>query len=483
MDSGAASDARDDSTAVRDARGDGFGESDTGPEPTEDAGSGEPDADTPLDGGGGSDTGPGRDGGSGCALPVPFDVGARYERTLHVAPGGFDSGDGSATAPLGSLREAARRATPGTRIVLRAGTYRGSTYLSNLRGTAERPIAIVGEGDVVLDAEGAVEALHLTDPQYVVLENVSVRNATANGINIDDGGSYETPAHHVVLRAVRVQDVGTGGNNDCIKLSGVDDFFVLGGIVRGCNAGSQIDMVGCHRGFIHGNRFERTSGGGIQMKGGSADILVHGNVFVDVPGRGINAGGSTGLPYFRPLDAPYEAARLIVAANVFVRVGEASAAPIAFVGCDGCVFAHNTVIEPRTWVARILQETVGERFVPCRNGRFIDNIIVFRMAQLRAFVNVGANTAPETFRFGPNLWYALDRTDFSGPTLGSGIPPEMGSVIQRDPQFVDSASGDYRLQPTSPARGAASAMPDVPADFAGRCWRSPPSLGAFEVED
>ena len=60
------------------------------------------------------------------------------------------------------------------------------------------------------------------------------------------------------------------------------------------------DHVGCHRGFIHGCAFSDSSGGGIQMKGGSSDILVHGNTFTDIAARAINAGGSTGLPYFPP---------------------------------------------------------------------------------------------------------------------------------------------------------------------------------------
>ncbi len=420
----------------------------------------------------------------GCqVLPEPFDVGVTYERTLHVSPKGSSSGDGSAEAPLDSIRTAVRQATPGTRILVQAGTYSGSTTLTGLRGEPSRPIAIVAAGEVVLDAAGASIVLAGSDLRYVVIEGFTLRGAAVHGINFDDGGSYDTPAEHLVLRGLTIAGAGSGGNNDCIKLSGVDRFFVLDSEVWGCNRGEIIDMVGCHEGFIAGNYFHHPVASGVQAKGGSADILIRANVFADIPGRAVNAGGSTGLEFFRPLDAPYEAARIRVLGNVFVRNGSMSGASIAYVGCDGCVFAHNTVVEPRTWVARILQETTGARFVPSRNGLFVNNLVVLRQADLRTFVNVGAGTAPETFVFGSNLWYALDQgPDWAGPALSGGIAPETGSVIQRDPGFADREGGDYHIPLSSPARKAGRAATfETAPDFDGRCWADPPAVGAFEA--
>jgi hypothetical protein len=221
----------------------------------------------------------------------------------------------------------------------------------------------------------------------------------------------------------------------------------------------------------------------VQTKGGSSDVLIHANVFADIPGRAVNAGGSTGLEYFRPLDAPYEAARIRVLGNVFVRNGAVGGASIAYVGCDGCVFAQNTIVEPRSWVARILQENTAARFAPSRHGLFVNNIVVLKLADLRAIVNVGPGAAPETFVFGSNLWHALDRgADWTGPALAGPIAPESGSVIQRDPVFADRAGGDYHIPLNSPAR-AAGRKPDFePApDFDGRCWSDPPAVGAFEA--
>jgi len=436
---------------------------------------------------GGSGGGAGDVGGAGagggppsCVPPEPFDADAVYSTVLHVDPAGDDAGDGTETAPLATLEEALSRASAGTRVLMHAGTYVGSTWAEGLEGTASQPIAVVGEGEVVLDADGAAEVLHVAEARYLVLEHFTLENASVNGLNIDDGGSYDTPAEHVVLRDLTVRAVGTGGNNDCIKLSGVDRFFLIDSDISGCDAGDAVDMVGCHDGVIAGNRIHDTPGsGGIQAKGGSSGTLVHGNRFEDVGGRSINAGGSTDLEFFRPLDAPYEAAALRVVANVFVRSGDT---PIAFVGCDGCVFANNTVIDPQTRVARILQETVDARFVPSRDGLFVNNVVVFQTSVVNnpdRFVNVGPDTAPETFVFGNNLWYATDDAGFSGPTLPDPIPPETGSVVA-DPALVDPAAGDYRIPAASPAAGAGRPAENAPGDFTGRCWREPPAIGAYE---
>ena len=412
---------------------------------------------------------PGTDGGgTTCGLPVAFDVGLSPTRTLYVAVGG--SGDGSAASPFGSIETAIRAATPGTLVLVRAGTYAGDLYIENVNGTASAPIWLRGEDGAILDAAGAGEVLHVTEASYFVIEHLELRGSSTNGLNMDDGGTIDTPTHHVVLRDLYVHDVGTGGNNDCIKLSGIDDFFVLDSRIARCDAGDGIDQVGCHRGFLHGNRFTELAGGGIQMKGGSSDSWVHGNWFEDVAGRGINAGGSTGLAFFRPIDAPYEAARLTIEANIFSRGGASSGAAIAFVGCDGCSFIHNTIIEPQTWVARILQETVDPRFVPSRNGVFANNIVVFDSADLRTFVNVGGNTAPETFVFASNLWFSRDQAGFTGPTLSDGIPPETGAIIQMDPAL------DGEGRPCNAFVG--TTRTEATADYGGRCWDSPPSVGA-----
>lgn len=428
-----------------------------------------------VSGGGGTPAPP----SSGSALPEPFDVGVSYTRELFVSTTGSDASvDGSAGSPLASISEALSRATPGTLIRVAAGTYGPLGSFSRLQGSATAPIAVVADGLVIIDGGGASQGLQLSDPRYVVLQGLTVQNTVPHGINIDDGGDYDTPAAFVVLRDMHFRNVGSGGNNDCLKMSGVDDFFVLDSEFEDCDRGEAIDMVGCHDGVISGNDFHDMPVNAVQTKGGSADVLIHGNRFVDVSQRAVNAGGSTGLQFFRPLDAPYEGARIQVVANTFLRSGSA---PVAFVGCDSCVFANNTVIEPQSYVARILEENTAKG--PGGDGHFINNLIVFNVADLNGFsyVNVGANTRPDSFTFGSNLWFSLDQPGFSGPIYNGGVPDETGSVIQEDPLLADRPSGDYRLSTAaSPAAGAGRVVPrGVLADFDGNPYADPPAIGAF----
>ena len=171
--------------------------------------------------------------------------------------------------------------------------------------------------------------------------------ATGNGINIDDGGSPDTPAHHVVLRGLVVRDIGPTGNRDGIKLSGVDDFRVEGCTVeRWGDRGSGIDMVGCHRGEVVGCTFrhgDRQGDNGVQAKGGSGEIMIRRCRFEHAGQRAVNLGGSTGLAYFRPRPQGYEAKDITVEDCTFV----GSMAPVAFVGVDGAAVRHNTIYRPR----------------------------------------------------------------------------------------------------------------------------------------
>ena len=243
-------------------------------------------------------------------FPQPFDTGARYVRDLHVNTAAAPGGDGSPRAPFRTIEAALAQARPGTRVRVAAGTYGPVGSVRNLQGTAQAPIALVGEGKVVIDPAGKGVGLHLADPRYVVIEGIAIRNAVPHGMNIDDGGGYDTPASHVVLRNVSFERIGDGGNNDCLKLSGVDHFHVERSRFAGCNQGEGIDMVGCHHGVIAGNTFADMPGSAVQTKGGSCDVLIHGNRFLRIGQRAVNLGGHTGTPYYRPLDATHEAARV-----------------------------------------------------------------------------------------------------------------------------------------------------------------------------
>ena len=310
-----------------------------------------------------------------------------------------------------------------------------------MAGTKDRPIVIEG-GEPAPVFSGGACALHLVDCRYVTLRNLTVKGCSGNGINVDDGGSVDSPAHGIVLENVTVLDTGPTGNHDGIKLSGLDDFAIRRCRVAGWG-GSAIDMVGCHRGVVEDCTFEGKAGfsqsSGVQMKGGSRDILVHRCFFRDAGHRSVNVGGSTGLAYFRPQDARFEATDITVAGNRFT----GSTAFVAFVNARNARVHRNTMHRPGKWVLRILQETTHERFPPCREGVFENNLIVFDR-RVRTLANVGPGTAPETFLFRRNAWFRVD-----GAALRLSLKEESG-VYQVDPALAEP--GTEKMRATSKDR-------------------------------
>ncbi len=386
---------------------------------------------------------------------------AATARTLEVRAGGAYPG----------LLQAAAAALPGDTILFRSGVYAGGQHIENLQGTAEGWITVMAEGEVIV--RGGGNAWQLSDPAYLRIIGFVMEQQTGNGLNIDDGGSFGTPAHHIVIEGCEWRGISATGNNDLLKMSGVDSFEVRNcRFMDGAAGGSMIDMVGCHYGSFIENSFERAGSNAIQSKGGTSDIIITRNSFVNAGQRSLNIGGSTGLDFFRPLNANYEAARVLVYGNTFV----GSDAPIAFVGAVNCAVMNNTIYLPSRWAIRILQESTDARFLPCGDNIFANNIVVVNNAGAGVTLNIGPNTAPETFRFTSNLWYNVDNPSWGGPTLPV---PESASILRRDPMLT-SPPDDLSLRPGSPAIGVGTAFPEIALDHNARPFADPPSIGAYE---
>ncbi|MFM7774099.1 MAG: hypothetical protein ACKO9V_04520 [Candidatus Kapaibacterium sp.] len=385
--------------------------------------------------------------------------------TLHVGP----------MQPYADPRAACKWASPGDTVLMHPAEYRGTYFLENINGTAALPIVIRGTDRATVVFNGGEESLHLSDCSYLVLENFSVKGQTGNGMNCDDAGTYDTPAHHIVFRAISFGAMAATGNNDQLKLSGLDDFIVESCVFEdGSAGGSGADMVGCHRGIFRNNTFCRLGSNCIQAKGGTQFIRIERNVFSDGGQRALNLGGSTGLPFFRPLDAPFEAADIIVISNLFVR----SVTPIAYVGSVRVSVTNNTIIDPERWVFRILQETVDTaRFLPCGQNVFRNNCVVFRSSLSRQ-VNIGPNTAPTTFLLQNNLWFNVDDPGASQPQEPQ--LRESNAIYGRDPMLRGYATGDYRPRATSPLIGAGASVADTSRDLDGNAFAIIRSIGAYE---
>lgn len=351
------------------------------------------------------------------------------------------------------FRRAVAQARPGTRIEVAPGQYAGA-FFSRVRGEKGKRITIAGRDP---KNPPVFKWLQFSDPAFLLLQDIAIRDAPANGLNIDDGGDFDSSAQNITLRRVRVSDAAGTGNVDGIKLSGLRDFVVEQcTLERWGDGGSGIDMVGCREGKISRSTFRHNEGqgdNGVQAKGGSRDIAIEGNRFENAGRRSINAGGSTDEAVFRPPlkrwfagEPFFEAKNLRIEHNTFI----GSDAPLSFVGVDGAVARHNTIYKPRRWAMRILQETVEPGFAPCRNVLFERNLIVWESARwIEGGVNIGPGTRPESFRFKGNWWKCEDKPTSSRPTLPT---PEAGGTYGRDPMFEDAQAGKLWLKKASPAR-------------------------------
>jgi hypothetical protein len=209
----------------------------------------------------------------------------------------------------------------------------------------------------------------------------------------------------------------------------------------------------------------------IQAKGGTSDIQILRNRFENGGARALNLGGSTGLSFFRPQNATSEAENIQVIANVI----KGSEAAVAFVGCRDVRVSNNTILFPKKWVIRILQETVDiSRFLPCGNNLFYNNIVVINN-DVNTEVNIGPDTAPATFVFTKNLWYKTTNSGWQGPNL----PGNVSGQIIKDPKF--EMGSDVVLSADSPAIGAGQSYTFSAKDIFVQEFSNPPSIGAYEA--
>ena len=494
-------------------------------------------------------------------FPSHFDADISYAQAIYVSPSGDDTINSglSVDSPFQTIERAVQLAMDSYAAVpvvinMAAGDYGNDpadpSIVFEVNRSATAPLKILGEtgpqGQLLAHFKGYISetdprnGLHIRGGRYLVLDSLRI-SGYANAIHIEDYAyrgqaqrfNDRTMATQIIIRNSHItayKDPSPNrprGNNDAIKISGVNHFLIVDNIIEtGGQRGSGIDAVGCHDGIITGNMVrgiidvaaldpnnnDHIGGSGIQVKGGSENILIHGNVVRDFNpygGRAINAGGSSDAYLYRPSLVPeslgtnYEARNIQVIANIIINNFDA----IAFPNCVDCVLANNTIVDiamsrdpaRQGRGIRLLNESPGAivfetnpilpyeptetiRIAPTQNIRIYNNIFHYAQADVRQAIQAPSTVEAQAIsELRNNLWWIHDAGNDARPVMGTDaipIPAETDGLYQIDPGFIDS---DYRINTTSAAHAQGTAADDFSLDFDRYTFASSPSLGAFEA--
>ncbi len=183
---------------------------------------------------------------------------ARAGTTHHVAPDGDDGSAGDAAHPWRTIQKAADTATPGSTVLIHAGTYRELVTI-RVSGSAAAGFTTfepAGDGAVVLDAAGLAVpraesfAIDITDQSWVRIQGLDVRNLTTTRGRDFVVGIYVTHTtgamSHVELIDNDVHGIANTGsgerNAQGIAVYGratspLTDLVIRGNTVRDCTLG------------------------------------------------------------------------------------------------------------------------------------------------------------------------------------------------------------------------------------------------------
>lgn len=353
-----------------------------------------------------------------CAYS-PFGISqAEAQTTYYVAPNGSDYNNGSASSPWLTPQHSSSVAQPGDTVVFADGTYNlgasggtGDWFISS-GGTPGHPVTYVAQhkwqAKLVGHGSGDGTTVIGMAGGYTIVKDFDITGSNANGFNLTTNG---TNASYNQAIGNYIHDMTTPCNG---------------------NSGAGI-----------------TTGSGGNNYAGVGHESAIGNLIVNLVAAGGCPGGhqASGIAMMLP-DS-------VVANNIVMNCGDAIE---AWHAATNTVFFGNVVLNSARGLSMGAGDSPGG--ITNNNSLVQNNIII----------NGSAPAIIETGTTGTNNAYKNNLV-FGGNTsiqLNNGLQAT-GTVIA-DPKFVNNtgtATGDYRLQSSSPARGAGLALAGISTDFAG----------------
>jgi Ca2+-binding RTX toxin-like protein len=266
---------------------------------------------------------------------TPFD-GLTPSRFLWVSTHGSLTGDGSSAHPFLTLQQAVNVATPGTAIMVKAGTYVGNTLIQKwISGTSHAPIWIESaDGPQAAHLIGASQGAAVIGGGGV--SNIIVQgfwvSGGRNGIQFSqDGFTYTKMINNIVVEGNLID----GALQDGIKANGGFNVYVLNNTITNGEGDQGIDFLAINNSLIAGNEIARITGSSaIYAKGGSTNDVIANNYIHDVVGDGIGMGDHMGSIPWMPGFTGYEVRNLLVIGNRVEVVGGRALAAVGAVQSD-----------------------------------------------------------------------------------------------------------------------------------------------------
>lgn len=242
------------------------------------------------------------------------------DRQIWVSNSGSNSNSGSSSAPLKTIQAAIDRASGGTDIMVKAGTY-----VENVR---------VRKDDIsLISADGKHEAtIKAASQKGAAISGFGVEGITIKGFEIDgpsgsnavhfgmSGRGFNDPIRDLTIQDNKIHSSGLDG----VKVSQAYNVKVLNNDISGSGE-EGIDFVAVNNSRIAGNDVSGSDGpSGLGVKGGSSNVTIEDNTVWDSKGAGISVGGWTTAKWMWPNARSYEAKNLTVVGNEVSDVGKAA---------------------------------------------------------------------------------------------------------------------------------------------------------------
>jgi hypothetical protein len=228
---------------------------------------------------------------------------------------GCDGGDVVDVSDANSLQEALDEARPGQVIRLADGTYEG-TFVASARASRESPVILCGGRDAVLDG-GEIDGdytLHLSGAAYWVVSGFTVTGGQ-KGVMVDAGVGNRI--EKLLVTSMGDEAIHLRGNStdnavvgNTIRDTGLRKPKFGEGVYVGSAESNWCQITGCEpdrsdRNLVEGNDIADTTAESVDIKEGTSDGVVRGNVFdgsameeadswVDVKGDGWTIEDNTG---------------------------------------------------------------------------------------------------------------------------------------------------------------------------------------------